>query len=78
MDIETLLYQKLGKYGDELTQVISTDLYIDINDLVSKLKLISGFENICDKMLSFLIIKEFSKDEIVDVILKAIYKIERI
>lgn len=76
MDIETLLYKQLDKYGDELTPVIESDLLQDISEIVTKLKSLSGFETICDKMHNFLSIKNFSKDDFVDIILIAIHKVE--
>jgi hypothetical protein len=76
MDVEMLLYNKLDKYGNELSAISGDDLKSDVKEVCAQLSRIPGLEQICKRMLSFLFRKRFSKDDIAETLLQAIRKLE--
>ncbi|MDB5227340.1 MAG: hypothetical protein JWN78_1533 [Bacteroidota bacterium] len=76
MDVEMLLYNKLDKYGNELTSITPSDLKEDIIELYKQLKALPGLDDVCNKLISFLPKKEFSKDDFADVIVNALHYVQ--
>lgn len=76
MDIEMLLFDKLDKYGNELTSISSSDIKRDLIEMYKQLKSLPGLEDVCNKLVNFLPKKEFSKDDIADIIVNALHFVQ--